>query len=333
MKAAVLKGVHEPVVVEEVEDPVAGPGEAVVRIAAAALNHRDVWIRKGQYAGLKFPAILGSDGAGVVESVGADSDRHWIGKEVVIDPSLGWGKGRAVQNGDTFRILGMPDHGTFAEKIKIPVENLYDKPPHMSFEEAAAIPLAALTAYRAVVTRSCLVSTDRVLVTGAGGGTATFAVQIAAAFGARVFVTSGSEAKIEAAKELGAEGGANYREEGWEKKLQELAGGGFDVIIDSAGGENFDKLLEIANPGGRIAFFGATAGNPPGLNMRRVFWKQLSLLGTTMGSPEDFEGMVRLYGDHRLRPTVDKVFPLEQANDALDRMERGEQIGKIVLRT
>ena len=330
MRAAVLYGVGEKLRVEQVPDPVAGPGEAVVKIGAAALNRRDVWIRKGQYAGLKFPIILGSDGAGVVESVGDGVHSSWIGREVIIDAALDFGDSPSAQAGK-FRILGLPDDGTFAEKVKVPAANLYKKPDWLSIEEAAAVPLAALTAYRAVCTRAGLKPGEKLLVTGAGGGAAVFALQIGVAAGADVYVTSGSEAKIQKATELGAKGGANYRDEKWDADLKALAGG-FDVIVDSAGGEGFSKLIELAKPGGRIVFFGATAGDPPGLNMRRVFWKQLSLLGTTMGSPNDFKGMLELFETHKIKPVVDSVFDLERADEALDRMASSGQMGKIVLR-
>lgn len=330
MKAAVFTEIKKPLAVQSVPDPVAAPGQAVVRIRAAALNHRDLWIQLGQYAGIKAPMILGSDGAGVVESVGTDADQAWVGKEVIVNPSLDWGPDPRAQ-GPGFRILGLPEAGTFAEKVAVPVANLAPKPAHLSWEQAAALPLAGVTAFRALFTRAKLEAGERVLVTGVGGGAALFAAQFAVASGAAVFVTSGSAEKIDRARKLGAAGGASYRDADWHAQLQKQAGGLFDVIIDSAGGEGFAKLVELTRPGGRIAFFGATTGNPPGIDLRKCFFRQISVLGSTMGSPVDFARMTQLVTATRLVPVVDRVFPLDEADAALRHMEAGAQFGKIVL--
>lgn len=331
MRASVLKGIGQPLGIEEVPDPLAGPDEAIVRIAFAAGNHRDVWIRKGQYAGLKFPIILGSDGSGEVVEVGGASGEEWLNKQVVINPALHWGEEQKAFDSKSFKILGLPDDGTFAEFVKVPIANLHLKPGYMSMEEAASIPLAAVTAYRALITQGGLKGSEKVLVTGVGSGTGSFAVQIAVALGAEVWVTSGQREKIERARELGAREGVSYKEEGWSKALAQQAGV-FDLIVDSAGGPNFGDLVDLAAPGGRIVFFGATAGNPSELPMRKVFWKQLSLLGTTMGSPNDFAGMLEVFAKHRIKPVIDKVFDFDRANEALDRMEAGGQMGKILIR-
>ena len=330
MKALVLAGVNQPLQLQEVPDPVPAAGEVIVAVGAAALNRRDLWIKKGQYAGLKFPIILGSDGCGQVERCGEGVDGVWLGREVIIDPALGWGE-RPEAQADSFRILGLPDNGTFAEKVCVPATQLVDKPAHLDVLHAAALPLAGLTAFRALFSRCKLESGERVLITGVSGGAAQFALQYAVAAGAKVFVTSGSAEKIARAVELGAAGGVNYKEEGWSKKLKELAGGGFDVTIDSAGGEGFLQLIELAAPGGRIAFFGATVGDPDKLPMRRIFWKQLSLLGTTMGSPADFHAMMRFVEKHAIIPLAGQVFPLAEGDAALAAMEESEQFGKIVL--
>lgn len=332
MKAIVLRelGGPEKLLLEEVPDPQPGAGEVVVKLRAAALNHRDQWIRHGQYAGIKLPIILGSDGAGIVHTVGEGVDSALIGQAVVINPSLDWGPNEAAQ-GKGFRILGLPDDGTYAEFIKVPAENVVAKPAHLSFEEAAALPLAALTAYRAVATRAQVKAGETVLVTGVGGGVATFAVQIAKALGARVLVTSGSDEKIERAKELGAEGGANYKTQDWAKDITALSGGGPDVIIDSAGADTLETAVKIVKPAGRIVFFGATNGLAPGLDLRRIFFKQLALLGSTMGSSREFAAVVKLYGEHQLKPTVDKIFALADTPAAHQRMEEAGQFGKIVL--
>lgn len=329
MKATVLLEVKKPVVVRESPDLVAAPGQAVVRLKAAALNHRDLWTQLGLYPNIKLPIILGSDGTGTVESVGDHADQAWVGREVIINPSLDWGDDPRAQ-GPKFRILGLPDNGTFAEQVAIPVTNLSPKPAHLSWEQAAALPLAGLTAWRALFTRARLKAGERVLITGVGGGAALFALQFAVAAGAQVWVTSGSNEKLARAKTLGAAGGVNYRDADWAPAIEKLAGR-FDAIVDSAGGEGFAKLIDLASPGGRIVFFGATAGNPKALDLRKCFFRQINLLGTTMGSPADFAGMTKFAERHKTVPVVDRVFPLDETDAALRHMEAGAQFGKIVL--
>lgn len=332
MKAIVLRELGGPdkLKLEEVPDPQAQAGEVVVSLRAAALNHRDVFILHNLYPKIKLPAILGSDGAGTVESVGDGVDPSLAGREVVIDPSLDWGEDERFQ-GPKYRILGMPEDGTFAEKIRIPAANVIAKPAHLSFEEAAALPLAGLTAYRAVVTRAGVRSGETVLVTGVGGGVATFAVQIAVALGARVFVTSGSDEKLEKAKALGAEGGANYKNPEWGKQIASISGGGPDVVIDGAGGEALETSVKIIKQAGRMVSYGATTGLAKNLDLYRMFFKQTSLMGSTMGSPREFAALVALYGEKAIRPAVDKVFSLAEAPAAHRRMEEASQFGKIVL--
>jgi zinc-binding alcohol dehydrogenase/oxidoreductase len=318
---------------EEVADPVANAGEVVVRLKAAALNHRDVWIRSGTgayAAGFQQRVILGSDGAGEVLAVGPGGNRALLGQEVVINPSLEWGPSEVAQ-GPGFRILGLPDDGTYAEAVRVPAENVHPKPDALSFEEAAAIPLAALTAYRAVVSRARVQPGETVLVTGIGGGVSTFALQIARHLGARVLVTSGSDAKLARARAMGAGGGANYRTQDWAREIAALSDGGPDVVIDSAGGETFARAAEILKAGGRMASFGATTGAVKDFVLRNLFWKQATLLGTTMGSPREFAAMLELYDGGGLRPVVDQTFPLAAAADAHRRMEEAGQFGKIVL--
>lgn len=330
MKAAQFTAVKQPIVLNTIPEPSAHPGYAVVKLRAAALNHRDVWIQQGLYPNIALPITPGSDGAGVVEAVGSDADKAWIGREVILNPALDWGSDPRAQ-GSAFRILGMPDAGTFAEKIVIPVANLAAKPAHLSWEEAAALPLAGLTAWRALFTRAQLRAGERVLITGTGGGAALFATQFAVAAGAQVWVTSSSPDKILRAKALGAAGGVSYLEGNWPEQLTGAAGGLFDVIIDSAGGDGFLKLLDLARPGGRIAFFGATVGNPKHFDLRKAFFRQINVLGTTMGSPVDFAGMIELVNAKKIAPIVDVSFPLADAEKALRHMEAGKQFGKIIL--
>mgnify|MGYP000119330980 CR=1 FL=1 len=329
MKATILTGVKRPLEVREVPALAAAPGHAVVQLKGAALNHRDLWTQLGLYPNIKLPVTLGSDGAGVVTAVGSPADQSWVGREVIINPALEWGSDPRAQ-GPGFRILGLPDNGTFAEQVAIPVVNLAPKPAHLSWEQAAALPLAGLTAWRALFTRAQLKSGERVLVTGVGGGAALFALQFAVAAGAEVWVTSSSSAKIARAQVLGARGGLNYREAGWAEALQKQAGR-FDVIVDSAGGDGFGNLIDLTAPGGRIVFFGATTGNPKALDMRKSFFRQINLLGTTMGSPADFAGLTKFVEAHRITPVVDRVFPLDQADAALRHMAAAAHFGKIVL--
>jgi zinc-binding alcohol dehydrogenase/oxidoreductase len=331
MKAMVLESADQPLNLKEVSIPDLQPGEVLVQIKAAALNRRDYWITIGKYAGIKYPSILGSDGAGIVAGVGSDADKKWLNKEVIINPCHNWGSNAEYQNRD-FSILGLPENGTFAEYIKVKTEYLYPKPSHLSWEQAAALPLAGLTTYRALFFKGKAKKGDKVLITGIGGGTGAFALQWAVAAGCQVFVTSGHGEKIERARQMGACAGVNYKAQDWAQELQHLAGG-FDVIIDSALGDGFDKLLDISNPGARIVFFGGTAGNIPPLNGRKIFWKQLQVLGTTMGSPDDFKAMVDFVNLHQIVPVIDEVFSLAQAQKAIDKMENSSQFGKLVITT
>jgi NADPH:quinone reductase-like Zn-dependent oxidoreductase len=266
----------------------------------------------------------------MVQAVGVGVDPALLGTEVMINPSLDWGADDRVQ-GPAYRILGLPDNGTYADCVKVPATNLFAKPDTLSWEAAAATPLAGLTAYRALVTRARVQPGETVLVTGIGGGVATFALLVARHLGARVVVTSGSDAKIARARQLGAEGGVNYKAENWGRAVQALCDGGPDVIIDSAGRDAFPTLVDIVKPGGRIVTFGATTGSPSTIEVRRVFWKQISILGSTMGTPREFGEMLKLF-DGTLAPVVDRVFPLAAAADAHRRMDQADQFGKIVLK-
>ena len=331
MKAVVLHGMKEPLKMEEeVAIPSLQEDEVLVRVKAAAFNRRDWWIQQGLYAGLKFPIILGSDGTGVVEQLGSDRHQEWMGKSVIINPANHWGPHEAYKS-DHFSILGLPQNGTFAQYVKVHVNNLYDLPGHLSFEEAAAIPLVGLTSYRALFSRAQLREGEKVLIAGVGGGASSMALLWAKAAGAQIYVTSGSAEKLEKAKALGATGGVNYRDADWGQQLKTMAGG-FDVILDSALGEGFATLLDVANPGGRIVFFGGTAGDLPPLNGRVIFWKQLSLLGTTMGSDADFKAMLDFLNDHQIKPVIDSVVEWEYAEEAMRKMDDSSQFGKIVMK-
>lgn len=329
MKAIILSDKKAPLIISEMEMPILLENEALIKIHAAAFNRRDYYIQQGLYPGIKFPLILGSDGSGTVAEIGANVPNEWENKAVIINPSHNWGDNPAVQ-AKNFQILGLPEHGTFAEYVKVPFQYLVEKPDFLSFEEAAALPLAGLTAYRALYSRANLQSGENVLITGIGGGAAVFALQFALAKGANVYVTSSSPEKIAKAVALGAKGGANYKDADWHKQLQTVAGG-FDVIIDSAGGEGFALLTDIANPGGRIAIFGGTRGAIMNLSPQKIFWKQLSILGSTMGNEADFAAMMALVNQYKIKPIVDSVFPLAMAQDAIEKMGDSTQMGKIVL--
>ncbi|MFA8016697.1 zinc-binding dehydrogenase [Bremerella cremea] len=306
------------------------PGYAKIALKAAALNRRDYWITQGLYPGIELPKVLGSDGAGIVQQVGDTKDDNWLDQEVIINPGWNWGTSEAAQS-PQFTILGMPQNGTFTTHLHAPVEMLRAKPKHLSWEEAAALPLSGVTAFRATMSQGQLRPGEKVLVSGIGGGVATLALQFAVAIGAEVAVTSSSEAKIAKAKEMGAKCGFNYKEEGWQKQAAEKFGRP-NLIIDSAAGKGYANLIDLAAPGCRIVNYGATTGPPEKVDMFKVFWNQLKLIGSTMGSPADFRGMLELVEKHEIRPIVDQVFSLAQGNEALARMEQGEQFGKIVLR-
>lgn len=335
MKAIFLQDVRQPLTLIDAPQPTAGPGEVVISLKAAALNHRDVFIQQGMYPGIKTPVIPGSDGAGIVVETGEGVDPVWKGQEVVINCSTGWGSNPRFYDPATFQILGMPRDGTFAESISIGANYIYHKPAHLSFAEAAAIPLAGVTAWRALMTRAGLQPGEKVLLTGIGAGTALFALQFAVASGAEVWATSGSDEKIRKAIALGAKGGVNYKNADWLKTLMAETGGGrtgyFDVVIDSAGGPGFAKLTDAAAPGGRIAIFGGTTGNLTDIAPSKVFFKQLNIFGTTMGTDKEFGDMLQFISKHQLVPIVDQIFPLADAQQAYQRMDEGQQSGKIVL--
>ncbi|MDQ3923765.1 MAG: zinc-binding dehydrogenase [Actinomycetota bacterium] len=318
---------------EDVPDPEPGQNEIVVRLRNAALNRRDLFATQGMYPGVKpdiLPAIPGADGSGEVVAKGDSAEGPDEGTEVVINPALYWGDNPRIPGKD-YRILGIPDDGTFAQFVRVPADHVLPKPSHLSHEEAAAIPLAALTAYRALFTRGQLQEGETVFVPGIGGGVATFLVQMAKAVGATVFVSSGSDEKIEKAKELGAEGGVNYNSEDWSKELKSMSGG-VDLSVDSIGGEVFNNLIQLANPASRIVVIGATAGPAPKvMTILIALFKQLDILGTAMGNPDEFSSMLEFYEEHELRPVINETFSLEEADAALEHMEEGKGIGKVVL--
>lgn len=324
MRAVILDsdGLH----LRDIPSPPCPSGHVRLRLHAAALNHRDQFIREGRYAKIILPAVLGSDGVGTV--IESPSDHSLIGMRMVINPALSWGDDDKAQ-GPRFSVLGMPTQGTFAEEIVVPAQNVFPAPKHLSDAEAAALPLAGLTGYRALITQAFWDLGETVLITGIGGGVASITLQLAVSLGARVIVTSTSDAKLARAIELGAEAGVNVRSDSWVNQAQ--AHGPIDCIIDSVGGETINDLTSIIRPGGRIVVYGATLGHVPTFNMSRMFWKQIRLIGSTMGTATEFEDMIQVVSTSRLKPVVDSVFPLEEVEQAFDRMIAAEQFGKIVL--
>lgn len=320
MKALVLNQIKQPLVLKDMPSPKAGNNQAIVKLKAAALNRRDYWITQGLYPGIHCPIVLGSDGAGITEHL----------MEVIINPSYNWGERQQAQ-GREFKILGMPDNGTFAEEIAVPKEQLFVKPEHISWEQAAALPLAGLTAYRALFKQGKLQSSQTVVITGIGGGVACMALQLAVAAGATVIVTSSSQAKIDKALDAGATAGFLYTAEGYASQLNEQFGP-VHLIIDSAGGDGFSELVEMVCPGGTIVNYGITAGPSAKLELRKVYFKQLHIVGSTMGSPEDFAAMLEMVNTHKIKPMVDEVFALSEGNKALEKMNVSTQFGKLVLR-
>ena len=299
---------------EDVPDPVAGEGEVLVELRAASLNHLDVWIRKG-LPSVPKPRILGADGAGVI--AGTD-------KRVVINPGL------AHEGG--IHVLGEHRDGTHAELIAVPRSAVHPIPADLSFEEAAAFPLVFQTAYRMLVTKAALQPGEWVLIWGIGGGVATAALAIAKAIGAQTIVTSSSEAKLARARELGADATIDHVSEDVPARVRELTGGGAHVVVEHVGEATWARTLASARNGGRIVVCGATSGPNPPANLHRIWWRELEVYGSTMGTPADFQGAYDLIAAGKARPVVDSVFPLAEAPAAHERLERGEQLGKVVFR-
>jgi zinc-binding alcohol dehydrogenase/oxidoreductase len=292
-------------------------GWVEIRLRAAALNHRDVWIQKGLYAGIRYPCVPGSDGAGYLDD-----------EPMIINPGMFWGEHPAVQAKD-FRILGMPDNGTFAQRVQVPAEQVHPVPSHLSMEEAAAIPLAGVTAFRALFTQGKLQQGERLLITGIGGGVARWVFQFAKAIGVETWVSSGSEEKLAEGLRQGAAGGFNYRDPEWKEIVR--GAGGFDVVIDGAGGAFIGEVLKFLNPAARIVLYGGTVGPITHVLPQLLFWKQIRIIGSTMGSPEDFQGMLAFINAHRIVPVIDRIYTLEEGAEAFRRMAAGAQSGKIVL--
>ncbi len=318
-------GGPEVLVLEEAPDPAPAPGEVLVRLRASALNHLDIWIRKGQPSAPK-PRILGADGAGVVEALGEGVQGFEPGQPVVLNPGIEAGHGR-------IHVIGEHGDGTNAELIAVPATNVYPLPDGLSFEDAAAFPLVFETAYRMLVTRAHLQPDEWVLIWGIGSGVSTAALALTTTLGAHAIVTSSSDEKLARARELGAEATVNHAGGDVKAAVREATGGrGADVVVEHVGAATWRTSLDIAAVEGRIAVCGATSGPNPPAALHRVWWKQLTILGSTMGTKADFEAVYELIAGGRVRPVVDEVLPLAEIRAAHTRLEAGQQLGKIVLR-
>jgi zinc-binding alcohol dehydrogenase/oxidoreductase len=306
---------------EDVEDPAPGSGEVLVRLRAASLNHLDLWIRQG-LPSVPKPRILGADGAGVVAALGEGADTFLEGDRVVLNPGLD----------DGARILGEHMDGTHAELVVVPTDYVHPIPGDLSFEEAAAFPLVFETAYRMLVTKARIEEGEWVLLWGIGSGVALAAFVIAKALGARTLVTSSSTEKLARAAELGADATVNHAEDDVAATVKEATGGrGVDVVIEHVGEATWKTSLQSAAPNARVVVCGATSGPNPPAQLHRIWWKQLAVYGSTMGTREDFQGAYALVARGAAQPIVDRVFPLEQAAAAHEYLEEGRQFGKVVL--
>lgn len=331
MKALMLTSTEGPesAAIVEIEAPQPRAGEVSVSLRAASLNHRELWISRGLYPGMTLPTVLGADGSGVVTAVGDGVNPSLVGQPVVLYPGLNWGDNEAYPS-DRFGLLGMPGPGTVAGSICVPAGNAFAKPAHLNHAQAAALPVAALTAFRALTVKAGVKADDRVLITGIGGGVATFALLIAKALGARVFVTSSSDKTLETARGHGADGTFNYKDDQWGKTLRQAAGS-IDVVFDGAPGASFSAYGRALTMGARVVLYGSTGGPAFTASAPDLFLRHASILGTAMGSPKDFGAMLDFFASHRLEPVIDRTFPFTEAREALLYLETGHQFGKVVI--
>jgi NADPH:quinone reductase-like Zn-dependent oxidoreductase len=325
---------------EEAPEPtLAGPNEAIVKLKAASVNHIDIWVRRG-LTGIEIalPHILGADGAGVIAAVGDRVRNIKTGDAVCLYPPSGCGGCEFCITDREYmcvqlRVLGERENGTYAEYARVPARNCFPIPPDLSFEQAAAFPLVYLTVWRMLVTNAQLKPGEHVLILGIGGGVATAALQLAAHIGTHIIVTSSSDEKLEKAKTLGSEHGINYKNADFAKEVRRLTGKrGVDVVVDCVGGDGWIKSLASLAKGGRLVTCGATAGANPPTDMRRIFWNNLKIFGSTLGDRAEFREVLNFMEASRTKPVVDLVFPLRDAAAAQKRLEDGKQFGKILLR-
>lgn len=321
---------------EEVPTPTIGPHEVLVRVKACALNYLDLWVRRG-IPGVTLPHVPGCDVAGVIEEVGPSVKGFSSGDRVVINPGISCGQCEYCEQGEdplclTYRIIGEHIDGGYAEFVKAPGRNAMKIPEGFSFEEAAAVPLVFQTAWRAIVTRAKVRPGEDILILGAAGGVGTACVQIAKLAGARVFAVASTEEKLRKLKGLGADVLINRTEKDFSREIWQLTSKrGVDVVIDSVGEATWQKSLRSLARNGRLVTYGATTGPTPPTDIRLLFWKQLEILGTTMGTHKEFSDVMKLIWERRLHPVVDRVLPLHEAAKAQRLLENHEQFGKLIL--
>ena len=341
MKAAFFRehGGLEKIEHGELPDPVPGPGQVRVRIRAGALNHLDIFVRNGiPGIPVALPHVMGSDGAGVIESVGPGVTRVKPGDEVVLNPGVHCGECEFCLKGEhslcvTFSLLGEHVAGTFAGFVVAPAVNAYPRPSALTWEESAAFPLTFLTAWRMLVTKARVKPGESLLIIGIGGGVAVAALQIGKLLGLTVYVTSGSEEKLARARDLGADAGIDAAKSDFAREIRKITGKrGVDVVLDSVGKATWKQSIAAAAKGGRLLTCGATTGPNPETDLGRIFWNQLTVYGSTMGTHGEFAEMLRIFRDGKVRPVVDAVFPLSKAREAVRRLEEKKQFGKVVLR-
>jgi NADPH:quinone reductase-like Zn-dependent oxidoreductase len=322
----------------DVPDPAPGPHEVMVSISAAALNRLDLWTLSGDLRiEHRFPHVLGGDGAGEIAAVGSEVKGMKPGQRVIVNPAISCGACEFCLAGEqsictTFRMLGEHLPGTFAERTVVPVRNVFPAPENLSFAEAAALGVTYITAYRMLFTRGRLRPGEWILITGIGGGLAQSLLSLAQGIAGKIFVTSSSNEKITRAVELGADAGFNYNDEDVARAVRSAtAKRGVDLVLDSAGGEVVDASLRALRKGGRAVLAGATSGGRAEIDVRRLFWNQLELIGSTMGSHADVSDMLRFVSGRGIKPPIDGSYPLERGREALAYLQTGEQFGKVVL--
>jgi len=339
MRAALIRehGDLDVVQVGEIEAPVPAAEEVALTVLCAGLNHLDIWVRMGRTK-LKMPHILGSDAVGIVTATGLNVESPRVGERVIVHPGLSCGRCEFCRRGEqslcvSFGIIGLSRDGTFAEQAVVPASNCYPKPPHLSDEEAGALALTHVTAWRMLVTRAQVKPGESVLIHGIGGGVALSALQLAKRIGAEVFVTSSSDEKLSRARELGADHTLNYKEASVVEWIRQHNGDrGVDVAIDAVGAATWPLDFTCVRKGGRVVLCGVTTGARAETDLRTLYWNQLTVLGSTLGSTRDFEEMLAAVTVSQLRPIIDGVYPLDQVRDAMAKMEEARQFGKIVLK-
>ncbi|MGI9628386.1 MAG: zinc-binding dehydrogenase [Longimicrobiales bacterium] len=344
MRAAVFheNGGPEVVSVEEVETPTPAPGQVLVAVGASSFNHLDLWVRRGLPIETPMPHIGGSDIAGTVAAVGSEADDPWVGKRVVVDPSLSYrwyelaglsGRGEApISEFTQFTVIGEHTQGGFAEFVVVPTENLVELPSHVPFQTAAAAALTGVTALRGLLSRGQLEAGESVLITGASGGVASIAIQIAKLTGTTVHALTSSDENMERVRGLGADFAYDRRNDDWSKALYEQTGRrGVNLCLDSVGEAIWPQAMRALAVGGRIVSYGATAGHKASFDIRALFWRQLSILGSTMGTHVEFRRAMSLVFEGRIAPVVHTVLPLDEAARGHEILEAGGVFGKIVL--